>query len=129
MTETEHRVMGFLERYGRALSAGDLDTIADSWAVPALSIGEEEARGVATIEEVTGFFAAAGEAYRAQGIVAARPTLLGAEAIGRRLWFVDVRWQNENAAGAAVATERTRYILWEGDDGALRIRTIIAAAE
>ena len=48
---------------------------------------------------------------------------------GRRLWFVDVRWQNENAAGAAVATERTRYILWEGDDGALRIRTIIAAAE
>jgi len=129
MTETENQVMRFLERYGRALSTGDLEAIADSWAVPALSIGEEEARGVGAIEEVTGFFAAAGDAYRAQGIVAARPELLHAERIGRRLLFVDVRWRNENAAGATVATERTHYILWQGDDGALRIRTIIAAAE
>ena len=129
MTETENRVMQFLVRYGQALSTGDLPAIADSWAVPALSIGEEEARGVSSIEEVTGFFAAAGDAYRAQGIVAARPTLLRAETIGRRLLFVDARWQNVDATGATVATERTRYILWQGDDDALRIRTIIAAAE
>jgi hypothetical protein len=43
---TDTHIREFLERYGRAVSAGDLQKIAACWEVPALVLGDQEAVAV-----------------------------------------------------------------------------------
>jgi hypothetical protein len=62
MNETKSKQ--FLERYGVALSAGDLPGIANVWDVPALVLSDDGAIPVAGKEEVEKFFGQATETYR-----------------------------------------------------------------
>jgi hypothetical protein len=125
MENLEGTVRDFLERYGQALGAGDLEAVATCWEVPAMVLSDQGARPVLEIAEVEQFFAGAVEWYRSQGLVATRPQLLHVQALGQRLVSTDVRWSTLNAAGLEVASEKSRYILSLGEDGLPRIRVAI----
>jgi hypothetical protein len=92
MTQQEEHLQAFFVRYGDALAAGDLPTVAECYTLPALVVSDAGSIPVATREEVEAAFRGAAEAYRAQGLVSAHPTIVGFEAITEQLVFADVRW-------------------------------------
>jgi hypothetical protein len=59
----------FLEDYGRALGARDLDSIASCWGIPSLVISDQGALAVTDSEQVRQFFAQAVDWYHSQGWV------------------------------------------------------------
>ena len=126
MEKLEETVRSFLERYGAALSAGDLAAVASCWEVPAMVLSDQGVRPVLELAEVEQFFAGAVEWYRSQGLVATRPQLLHVQALGQKLASVDSRWSTLNAAGLEVASETSRYILSLDEDGSPRIRVAIS---
>ena len=83
MNPTDEHVRRFLVRYGEALAAGDLKTISDCYAVPALVLSDAGSVPIAARQEIEAAFDGAAERYRAQGLVGIRPTLLAWEALRR----------------------------------------------
>jgi ketosteroid isomerase-like protein len=71
MTQQEEHLQAFFVRYGDALAAGDLPTVAECYTLPALVVSDAGSIPVATREEVEAAFRGAAEAYRAQGLVSA----------------------------------------------------------
>lgn len=122
-------ILQFLERYGRALSEGDLAAIADSWEPPALVLADEATMPVSEIGEVQAFFSQAVEWYRAQGLMATRPTLGAVQRLGERLTAVDVTWSAVDADGAEKSRERSYYILRHGGDDRYRIKVALTVVE
>ena len=125
MAMDEDQIRRFLERYGRALSAGDLREIAACWEVPALVLADESATAVAEAREIERFFAHAVEWYRSQGLASTAPHLERVEPLSAKLAAVDVRWPAFDAAGTERASERSHYILRLGYDGQPRIRVAL----
>jgi hypothetical protein len=121
----EDQIKRFLERYGQALSAGDLAGIAGCWAVPSLVLSDQGAIPVVDSAEVERFFAQAVEAYHSQGLVATRPELERTERLTEQLTAVDVRWLSFDEAGEEQSSERSHYILWLAEDGQPRIRVAL----
>ena len=126
MSPIEDAVRRFLERYGGALSAGEVPTVVACWDVPALVMADEGSRPVATLAEVEEFFSAAVGWYRSQGLVATEPQVKRVEMLGQRLVFVDVIWSALDAAGNVKSSERSCYVLRLSDDGSLRIQVAIS---
>ena len=127
MTQQEERLQAFFVRYGEALAAGDLPTIADCYAVPALVLSDAGSIPVAAREEVEASFQGAVEGYRAQGLVSARPTIVGFEAITERLVFANVRWDYLDEQGSSAQQEGYRYVLRLDDGARPRIQVVILA--
>jgi ketosteroid isomerase-like protein len=125
MAQHEERLRAFFVRYGDALAAGDLPTIAESYTVPALVLSDAGSISVATREEVEAAFRGAAEGYRAQRSVSARPTILGFEAITGRLMFADVRWDYLDEQGSSVRQEGYRYLLRMDDEAGPQIQVVI----
>ncbi len=115
----------FFVRYGEAVSAGDLKAISASYAVPAIVLSDAGSIPIATREEVEAAFDGAAQAYRAQGMVAARPTVFAAEALTEKLVSVDVRWDYLDEEGLSVEQNGYRYVLRQEEAG-LRICALIA---
>ncbi len=128
MPPIEDTVRRFLERYGEALSAGDIPTVVDCWDVPALVIADDGARSVATLAEIEQFFGSAVEWYRSQGQMATKPELKHVEPLGKRLVFVDVVWPGLDASGNVKSSEHSCYVLRFSDDGSPRIQVAISAS-
>lgn len=121
---SEH-IRQFLERYGRALSAGAMPEIVGCWAVPALVLADEGALAVAESGQVAQFFERAISQYHAQGLMTTQPQIEQVEMLNYRLASVDVRWTSFDAAGVERTSERSHYILWRDDDEQLRIRVAL----
>jgi hypothetical protein len=121
----EDQIRQFLDNYGQALSAGDLDGVAECWDIPALVLSDEGAISVSNSDQIKQFFARAAEGYRSQGLVATRPQIERVDQLTERLIAVDVRWPAFNAAGAEQSSERSHYILWLGDDHQPRFRVAL----
>jgi hypothetical protein len=117
------RLEGFFVRYGEAVSDGDLEAISACYAVPSIVISDEGAIPIATREEVEAAFDGAAERYRARGMVAARPTVVAAEALTEKLVSADVRWDYVDEGGAE--QNGCRYVLRLEDVGP-RICALIA---
>lgn len=66
---------------------------------------------IAAREEIEAAFDGAAERYRAQGLVADRPTLVTSEALGERLVSVDVRWDYLDEEGRSAQQNGYRYLL------------------
>src|SRR5918998_2143975 len=92
MTQQEQYLQAFFVRYGETLAAGDLRTIANCYVLPGLVLSDMRSMAIADHEEIQTAFRGAAEAYRAQRLVAARPTIVSYEAIPERLVSVDVLW-------------------------------------
>jgi ketosteroid isomerase-like protein len=105
------RLEDFFVRYGEAVSAGDLKSVSACYAVPAIVISDGGAIPIATREEVEAAFDGAAERYRAQGMVAARPTVLGAESLTAKLVSADVRWDYVDEEGRSAQQNGYRYVL------------------
>ena len=121
----EDQIRSFLERYGQALSSGDLATIVSCWAVPALVLSDQGSVAVSDPAEIERFFGQAVQAYHARGWMSTRPDLHSFEALSATLLSVDVHWLAYDAAGDQQSSERSYYLLARGSDRQLRIRVAV----
>lgn len=115
----------FFVGYGEAVSSGDLSAISALYAVPAIVISDTGSIPIATREEVEAAFDGAAERYRAQGMVAARPTVLAAETLTEKLVSVHVLWDYLDEEGLSAEQNGYRYVLRLEDAGP-RICALIA---
>lgn len=118
-------VRAFLQRYGRALSAGDTDAIVDCWAIPALVVSDEGAVDVSSSEQVRDFFAAAVDGYREEGLVATEPSSCEVTELAPRTLGADVVWSGLDAAGREGVREHSYYLLHLDEAGRPRIRVAV----
>ena len=125
MNQTDEQLRRFLVRYGEALSAGDLKAISGCYAVPCLVLSDEGSVPITAREEVEAAFDGAAERYRAQGLVAVRPTLVASEALGEKLVWVDVRWDYLDEQGRSAQQNSYRYVLRLEDEAEPRIQVVI----
>lgn len=116
------QIQEFLDRYGEALSAADLPAISACWTIPALVVADTGAIAVSNTMQVESFFSQAVQWYREQGIVATRPALEDVKLLGERLAAVEVRWDSLDESGEERSSERSFYILHQGEDGQPRIQ-------
>jgi hypothetical protein len=121
----EPEIMSFLERYGQAISTGDLKSVVQCWTVPALVLSDQGAIAVSDLAEVERFFSQAVQAYHAQGLMSTRPDFQRFEQLSETLTAVDVRWPSFDASGAEKSSELSHYILTRGDDHQLHIRVAL----
>ena len=125
MNTTDEHLRRFLVRYGEALSAEDLGAVSGCYAVPALVLSDEGSVPIATREEIEAAFDGAAERYRAQGLVAVRPTLLASEVLSERLLSVDVRWEYLDEQGRSAQQNGYRYVLRLEDEASPKIQVVI----
>jgi hypothetical protein len=125
MNPTDEHLRRFLVRYGEALSAGDLKAISSCYAVPSLVLSDEGSVPIASREEIEAAFDGAAERYRAQGLVAVRPTLLASEALSERLISADVRWDYLDEQGRSAQQNGYRYVLRLEDEASPKIQVVI----
>jgi hypothetical protein len=126
MNPTDEHLRTFLVRYGEALSAGDLKAISGCYAVPCLVLSDAGSVPIAAREEIEAAFDGAAERYRAQGLVAVRPTLVASEALSERLVSVDVRWDYLDEQGRSAQQNGYRYVLRLEDEASPKIQVVIA---
>jgi hypothetical protein len=125
MNPTDERMRRFLVGYGAALSAGDLKAISGCYAVPSLVLSDEGSIPIATREEIEAAFDGAAERYRAQGLVAVRPTLVASETLSERLVSADVRWDYLDEQGRSAQQNGYRYVLRLEDEASPKIQVVI----
>lgn len=121
MPVTEKSVETFLQRYGAALGAGDVETVVECWETPAFVVSGQGSLQVETPKQIKDFFAAATKDYNSKGIVATSPTIRRVDILGPRIAVVDATWVNQDADGQPRSEERSEYVLREDDKGGLHI--------
>lgn len=119
------RLEAFFVRYGEAVSDGDLKAISACYAVPSIVLSDAGGIPIATREEVEAAFDGAAERYRARGMVAARPTVVAAEALTEKLVSADVRWDYLDEEGRSAEQNGYRYVL-RLEDAGLQVCALIA---
>jgi ketosteroid isomerase-like protein len=120
-------IEGFFVRYGEAVSAGELRAISGCYAVPAIVLSDAGSIPISTREEIEAAFDGAAERYRAQGMVAARPTVVAVENLAEKLVFADVWWDYLDEEGRSAERNSYRYVLRLEDAGP-RICALIATS-
>jgi hypothetical protein len=125
MNLTDEHLRRILVRYGEALSAGDLKAISGCYAVPSLVLSDTGSVPIAAREEIEVAFDGAAERYRAQGLVAVRPTLVASEALSERLVSVDVRWDYLDEQGRSAQQSSYRYVLRLEDEASPKIQVVV----
>ena len=118
-------IAAFLDRYAEALVAGDLPGIAACYVLPALVVGDAGTIPVAEAAQVEAAFAGAADAYRSEGLVAARPELRAVAPLTPALTLIDVRWAYLDAAGTAHRHSSYRYLVRRSDTGQLGIQVVV----
>src|SRR5215216_6058954 len=125
MNPTDEHLQTFLARYGEALSAGDLKAISGCYVLPSLVLSDAGSIPITTRTEIEAAFDGAAERYRAQGLVAVRPTLLASEALTERLVSVDVRWDYLDEQGRSAQQNGYRYVLRLEDEASPKFQVVI----
>lgn len=125
----EAEVQRFLDRFARALTAGDGRTVATLWETPALVLGDTMARMVGSPQEVETFFGGAKQQYNQRGITGTRGDIQRLQWLTDRICQVTVRWPYLNAANQEIGEESSTYILRRDDAGQLRIHATIMQGE
>jgi ketosteroid isomerase-like protein len=120
-------IEGFFVRYGEAVSAGDLKAISGCYAVPAIVLSDAGSIPISTREEIEAAFDGAAERYCAQGMVAARPTVVAVENLTEKLVFANVRWDYLDEEGGSAERNSYRYVLRLEEAGP-RICALIATS-
>jgi hypothetical protein len=115
----------FFDRYGSALTTGDVSAVAACYALPGLVVADSYSFTFASPAAVALSFLGAAPAYREQRIVAAHAQLLDVQRLSRALAMIAVEWEYLDSAGNAVPGDRYRYLIRADADGP-RITTVIA---
>ncbi|HET6533088.1 MAG TPA: hypothetical protein VFH03_21065 [Actinoplanes sp.] len=115
----------FFDRYGSALTRGDVSGIAGCYALPGMVVADSYSFTFTSPAAVALSFLGAAPAYREQQIVAAHAQLQDVQRLSGALIMAAVEWEYLDARGAAVPGERYRYLIRVGAEGPL-ITTVIA---
>jgi hypothetical protein len=125
----DQEVQDYMDRYARSLTAGDGETIASMWEVPALVVGEEQALVIDELQQVKDFFGGAKHMYNERGIFGTRAELLEVDRISDNLVNCLVRWPHLDANDEEVGEESSNYTLRRGSDGQLKMRVVVMRGE
>ena len=123
-TDIEH-LTDFFDRYGSALTRGDVSGVANCYALPGMVVADSYSFTFATPAAVALSFLGAAPAYREQQIVAAHAQLRDVQRLSDALAMVAVEWEYLDSAGNAVPGESFRYLIRSDADGP-RITTVIS---
>ncbi len=115
----------FFDRYGSALTSGDVSGVANCYALPGMVVADSYSFTFASPAAVALSFLGAAPAYREQQIVAAHAQLRDVQRLSDALAMVAVQWEYLDSAGNAVPGESFRYLIRSDADGP-RITTAIA---
>jgi hypothetical protein len=123
-TDLDH-LTDFFDRYGSALTRGDVSGVASCYALPGMVVSDSYSFTFQSPAAVALSFLGAAPAYREQQIVAAHAQLLDVQRLTDALVMVAVQWEYLDSTGHAVPGESFRYLL-RGDANGPRITTVIA---
>ncbi|WP_067506361.1 hypothetical protein [Actinoplanes sp. TFC3] len=119
------RLTDFFDRYGSALTRGDVAGIAGCYALPGMVIADSYSFTFTSPAAVALSFLGAAPAYNEQQIVAAHAQLRDVQQLSTALAMVEVEWEYLDSLGNAVPGESYRYLL-RCDAAGPRITTVIA---
>lgn len=114
----------FFDRYGVALTSGDLPAIAGCYALPGLVVADTYSFSFTTPAAVALSFVGAAPDYQSRELVAAHARIEDVQPVSALLTMVAVEWEFLDSRGQAVPGERYRYLLRISDDGP-RICTVV----
>jgi hypothetical protein len=117
----------FFDRYGAALTTGDVPGIASCYALPSSVVADAYSFTFTSPAAVALSFIGAAPDYRERELVAAHAQIEDVRALSGSLAMVAVRWEFLDSAGAAVPGERYQYLLRTTADGPA-ICTVIHAS-
>jgi len=124
------KIIEFIENYGQALSVGDIEELTKYWDIPAVGVCDQGVVRIAHSDDVrrmyTRAFADANQRVRP---APAKPTIEKAEIMSENLIAVSVLWTTPDASGNGQTGSHSRYLLWQGVDGNLRIRAAARRAD
>lgn len=119
MTGNDDAIRAMLKRFAQAFTTGDGPGAAACWEVPALVVGPDGNRAVATLEQVGAFFGGAKEQYNAHGVTGTRVDVQKIAWHTHELASVTVRWPWLDGEGREVGgqAESSCYVVRvRGDD-------------
>ena len=115
----------FFDRYGSALTRGDVTAIANCYALPGMVVADSYSFTFASPAAVALSFLGAAPAYSEQQIVAAHAQLRDVQWLSDALVLVAVEWEYLDSRGNAVPGESYRYLI-RSDSAGHRITTVIS---
>ena len=115
----------FFDRYGAALTSGDVAAVARCYALPGMVVADSYSFTFSTPAAVALSFLGAAPSYREQRIVAAHAQLLDVRQLSEALIMVTVDWEYLADDGGALTGEQYHYLL-RTDGGGPRITTVVA---
>jgi hypothetical protein len=124
ITDLEH-LTDFFDRYGSALTRGDVSAVANCYALPGMVVANTYSFTFASPAAVALSFLGAAPAYREQQIVAAHAQILDVQRLSDAIAMVAVEWEYLDSTGNAVPGESYRYLVRADAEGP-RITTVIS---
>ncbi|MEH0829599.1 MULTISPECIES: hypothetical protein [unclassified Micromonospora] len=116
----------FFDRYGVALTAGDVPALAGCYALPGLVVADTYSFSFSTLAAVALSFVGAAPDYQERELIAAHALIEDVQPVAALLTMVAVQWEFLDSQGRAVPGERYRYLLRTTGDGPA-ICTVIRA--
>jgi hypothetical protein len=107
----------FFDRYGVALTAGDLPAITGCYALPGLVVADTYSFSFTSPAAVALSFVGAAPDYTERELVAAHADIEQVQQVSALLTEVAVRWEFLDSQGRHVPGERYRYLLRSTDVG------------
>ena len=122
-------IQEFFDRMGRAVTSGDGHGAAELWGLPALILGDREARSVVDRTELATFLGGAKQQYNARGITDTRAELCDFRWLTPRIALAQVRWPYLDGRGAERGAETSTYTLRRDDAGTLKLQAAVMHGE
>lgn len=123
-------VQAFLDAFGKALTSGDNETIANMWETPAFILGTDVARNLTDRADISELFEGARGDYNAMGIVDTKAQIIRLDEITDHMVMVRVRWPYLDAQGMERGAETSTYTLTRVANGEWKFRaTVMHGAE
>ncbi|MFY1637776.1 hypothetical protein ACN27F_31645 [Solwaraspora sp. WMMB335] len=116
-------LIDFFDRYGAAVTAGDLPGVAACFALPAMVVADGYSFSFATPAAVALSFVGAAPDYRERRIVASHARFHEVRPVSAALVAVEVEWEYLDSDGHCVSGHHFYYLLRLGRDG-VRICTV-----
>ncbi|WCN79790.1 hypothetical protein [Micromonospora sp. LH3U1] len=107
----------FFDRYGVALTSGDVPAIAGCYALPGLVVADTYSFSFSSPAAVALSFVGAAPDYQDRELIAAHARIEDVQPVSALLTMVAVEWEFLDSRGQAVPGERYRYLLRTSDDG------------
>ncbi|SCG68011.1 hypothetical protein GA0074704_4340 [Micromonospora siamensis] len=107
----------FFDRYGVALTAGDVAGVAACYALPGLVVADTYSFSFTSPAAVALSFVGAAPDYQERELVAANAVIDDVQPFSGALTMVAVEWEFLDSQGRAVPGEHYRYLLRSTPDG------------